>query len=408
MSSMTTMPRTEPSHASHPTVSRWVERWLSNRLKVGRLTIVWPGGAVCRIDSGQTGPDATVRLLKWRGVRRLVTGGALGFAEAFIEGDWDSPDLPTAVELAACNMMLRRPGRGAWVPRKVGDLLAHRRNENTVDGSHRNIVAHYDLGNAFYGLWLDRTMSYSSAYFSEPGETLETAQLTKCRRLLDGVGVRQGDHLLEIGCGWGNLSRLAARERGVSATAITVSPAQRDFAAAAVQRDGLGDRVTVELRDYREVTGQFDHIVSVEMIEAVGEKYWPVFFGRLNELLVPGGRAGLQAITIHDRLFDRYRRSVDFIQRHIFPGGLLPSQSALREHAADAGLTWASEDSFGPHYARTLAEWRDRFKAAWPKICELGFDERFRRLWLLYLGYCEGGFRAGNIDVRQIVLARPA
>ncbi len=407
---MTTLTRQRHQSARALTASaaRWLEGWLSRRLTIGSLTIHWPNGAMSRLDSGRPGAAAVIRLRRWRGLRRLATGGAIGFAEAFVDGDWDSPDLASAIELAALNIMGRGADRRAWTPRRLIDRIAHRQNENSRSGSRRNIAAHYDLGNSFYAQWLDETMSYSAALFERPGQSLEHAQTNKCRRLLDRLDIREGDRLLEIGCGWGYLSRLAARERGARVTAITLSPAQREHAAAAVQREGLADRVQVALCDYRDVEGQFDHIVSVEMIEAVGEKYWPLFFRRLSDLVVPGGNIALQAITIDDRLFERYRRSVDFIQRHVFPGGLLPSMPRLRGQAAAAGLLWRDNADFGKHYAETLAAWRDRFETAWPQIARLGFDERFRRLWLFYLGYCEGGFRAGNIDVSHILLTRPA
>jgi cyclopropane-fatty-acyl-phospholipid synthase len=220
------------------------------------------------------------------------------------------------------------------------------------------------------------------------------------------LGAKPGERVLEIGCGWGHFAALAARERGLRVTAITLSREQYDFAVARIAAEGLEHLVQVRLVDYRDIDERFDHVVSVEMFEAVGEEYWPAFFDKLREVLEPGGRAALQIITIEDRLFDYYRRGVDFIQRYVFPGGMLPSPRILAERVRDAGLTWLKDDGFGPDYARTLAEWRRRFEEAWPRLKRMDFDERFRRMWRLYLAYCEGGFRAGNIDVRQIALTR--
>jgi len=285
--------------------------------------------------------------------------------------------------------------------------LRHSLRHNNPSGSRRNIAFHYDMGNAFFDAWLDPSMTYSSAVFEGDGQDLADAQRNKYARLLDRLGARPGERLLEVGCGWGGFARYAAAERGLEVTALTISREQYELARRRVHEDGLAEKVEVVMRDYRAEDGRYDHVASIEMFEAVGEAYWPAFFAKIAQCLKPGGRAALQIITIDDALFESYRRGVDFIQAHIFPGGMLPSEGALRREVAMAGLAWHEAEWFGQHYARTLAEWRRRFQAAWPELTRQGFDGDFRRLWTYYLAYCEGGFRAGNIDVAQIALARP-
>jgi cyclopropane-fatty-acyl-phospholipid synthase len=384
----------------------WVARRLQRHMRYGGLAVRWPDGGVSRITGPRSGPDAEVQLHSWRGLRRLIFGGSIGLAEAYMAGEWDSPDLATAVELAA---MHRRDAGSTVGPAPIfgwATRLRHSRNANSRTGSRRNIAFHYDLGNDFYGQWLDPTMLYSSAVFTHDGESLEAAQINKCRRLLSLLDPQPGQSLLEIGCGWGTFARLAAKERGVSVTAITLSQEQHDYARQKVFEDGLADKINVVLRDYRDVTDRYDHVASIEMFEAVGEKYWPVFFAKVRDGLNRGGRAAMQIITIDDRLYPSYRKGVDFIQRYIFPGGMLPSTQVLRQQAEKAGLLWAGDTGFGLDYAKTLGLWRERFVTAWADIAKLGFDERFKRMWALYLAYCEGGFRAGNIDVRQVAFQR--
>ena len=373
----------------------------------GSLVLQWPDGVVTVTKGKGPGPAAVVRLNRWRAVRRALLGGSVGLAESFVDGDWDSPDVAAAVEFGA---HLQRSGhlkRRPSLPQRWLDRWRHRGNANSRDRARHNIAAHYDLGNAFYELWLDETLTYSSAIFERAGQPLDEAQRHKYRRLLALLAPQPGARLLEIGCGWGHFACLAAKEAGVKVTAITLSREQHEFARRRVFTEGLAERVSVEFCDYRDVQGRFDRIASIEMIEAVGEKYWPVFFAKLAETLAPGGRAALQAITIDERLFPRYRRGADFIQKYVFPGGMLPSGEALQAEGARAGLKWLGAEGFGTHYAETLADWRRRFLAAWDRIAALGFDERFKRLWTYYLAYCEGGFRAGNIDVRQIAFAKP-
>ncbi len=386
---------------------------LARLIRCGTLTIVLPGGARHVIDAGP-GPTATFIVKDARVVRRLLTGGSLGLAEAYLDGMWDSPDLRAVMRLAAANdtiwqtVLAGRP----WM--RALARLAHRLRPNTRRGARRNIVAHYDLGNAFYAEWLDPTMTYSSALFGAKSDTLEVAQLRKVHRLCQALELRPGMRVLEIGCGWGGFAEVAARDYGAQVTGLTLSPAQLAYAEARIERAGLGGQVNLLLEDYRDVRGSFDRIASIEMFEAVGEKYWPAFFAAVRDRLAPGGRAGLQIITIADPLFETYRRGADFIQRHVFPGGMLPSKLRLHEEVAKAGLAWSGEHWFGRDYAETLARWQTRFQAAWPRIANAArlqarpTDDRFKRLWEYYLAYCETGFRAGWTNVGQIVLERPA
>jgi cyclopropane-fatty-acyl-phospholipid synthase len=310
------------------------------------------------------------------------------------------------MELAAHNdAALGATLRGQTTSRALS-RLAHLMRPNTRRGARKNIAAHYDLGNAFYGLWLDRTMTYSSAVFPRPEDDLDLAQEEKYRRMAQMADIRPEHHVLEIGCGWGGFAEFAAREIGCRVTAITISQAQRDYTAKRLADAGLDDRVQVRLVDYRDLEGQYDRIVSIEMIEAVGESWWPTYFARLRELLASGGRAALQAITIDDTQWDSYRRSADFIQRYIFPGGMLPAPAVMKERVEQAGLKQAGEECYGLHYAETLKRWRHSFEESWPRISALGFDERFRRMWRYYLAYCEAGFRTGRIDLRQLALVK--
>lgn len=388
-------------------IGRLDKGWtLEGRLHAGNLQIELPNGRCLHLSGRTPGPAAVLRLNRWRALRRFLGGGTVGFGESFMDGDWDTPDLPAVIELAARNLP-RRPMRFRNLsPWRIADRVGHAIRPNTRDGSKQNIAAHYDLGNDFYALWLDPTMTYSSAVFANGARDLQAAQAEKNRRLMDLAGIRAGDRVLEIGCGWGGFALQAARDRGARVTALTVSRAQHDEARRRVAVAGLSEQVDVQLRDYRDIDGTWDHAVSVEMIEAVGEKYWPEYFAKVAGCLRPGGAFALQAIVIEDTRFDAYRRSADFIQKHIFPGGTLPSPAIIRQRADDTGLIWKSDTSYRHDYAETLAHWRARFENAWADVAALGFDERFRRCWSFYLAYCEGGFRAGNIDALQIALLK--
>jgi len=345
------------------------------------------------------GPEAVIRLHRWRALRRLVLGGDVAFAEAYGDGDWSTPDLASVVELAATNgpaMYRRVDATLLW---RLANRIAHLRRGNSRAGSARNIIAHYDLGNAFFAAWLDSSMTYSSGIHGAAGGTLEQAQATKIARAAALLELGGGQSVLEIGIGWGGLAEHLLSRHGVALTGITLSGEQLAWARARLEAAGCGGKARLMLQDYRDVAGRFDRIVSIEMLEAVGEAYWPVFFRTLRDRLAPGGVAVLQVITIAEAQFAAYRRGADFIQRHIFPGGMLPTVGIIAREAAAAGLRLDHEERFGASYARTLAEWQRRFMAAREAIAAQGYDARFLRLWQYYLAYCEGGFRAGTIDV---------
>jgi cyclopropane-fatty-acyl-phospholipid synthase len=379
----------------------------TTRIRAGCLTVRLPDGRKVRLDSGRPGPQAELLIKNYAFARRLLIGGEIGFGEGYLQGEWDSPKLETLIELMSVNrdvIEVALPGR-LW--KRAVTLIGHVLNRNTRAGARQNIKFHYDLGNAFYQTWLDRTMTYSSAVF-EPGDNdLAAAQTRKYRLLAERAGIKPGENVLEIGCGWGGFAEFAGKELGCKVTGLTISKEQFDFATERMRKAGLEDRVTIAMRDYRDERGVFDRITSIEMFEAVGEGFWPGFFRQMRERLRPGGTAGLQVITIAEGLWPSYRRDVDFIRRYIFPGGMLPTASIMRSLGEKSGLPMLNEWAFRQDYAATLAQWRERFRAAWPKLKPLGFDERFRRMWEYYLSYCEGGFRGGSIDVRQMVFTRP-
>lgn len=382
---------------------RWFLRRVLARIAIGRLTVVTPEGERLQNGHAAPGPQATLILKNWRAMRRLLLDGDIGLAEAYRDGDLDTPDLTALIELGARNdATLRRLTSGAW-PARLLNRFRHVRNANTRAGSRRNITAHYDLGNAFYGHWLDASMMYSSALYETPTETLEAAQQRRLDRIVAMLDLSGGEHILEIGCGWGALAERLARE-GCRVTAITLSPSQLEAAQRRIAEAGLAERVSLQLQDYRDISGQFDRIVSIEMIEAVGRGYWPSYFATLRRSLRPGGRVVLQAITIDEHMFEDYQQGTDFVQRYIFPGGCLPSVLAVKSKAEAAGLSVTEQLDFGDSYALTLKEWRRRFLERWSEIAPLGFDEPFRRLWEFYLCYCEAGFRARTIDVNLIAL----
>jgi cyclopropane-fatty-acyl-phospholipid synthase len=380
--------------------------FVDRNLEAGTLTVTVPSGESRTFTGAAPGPEAEIHFRDWNALKRLFADGSVGFAEAYIAGHWDTPDLAAMIELAARNRLsARREIQGHKLSVAL-QRLAHSVRPNSRRGSRRNIAAHYDLGNDFYTSWLDDTMTYSSAVFPTEDTPLDEAQRHKYRSLLDLIDPKPGERLLEIGCGWGGFAEYAARERGVEVTSITISQEQHRYASERIQRAGLGNQVSVQLVDYRDVQGRFDHLASIEMFEAVGEKYWPAFFAKVADTVRPGGRAALQVITIDDDAYEAYRRKPDFIQTHIFPGGMLPSLKVFREQVGRAGLKVMNEAFYADHYARTLRIWRERFEAAADRLRFEGLDERFRRLWRYYLAYCEGGFRARTIDVMQVGLTR--
>jgi cyclopropane-fatty-acyl-phospholipid synthase len=398
-----------PANAFPPDLPLLVRKVLgpTTRLRAGSLRIVLPDARTVHFKGTQPGPDAELVIKDYGFANRLFAAGEIGFGEAYLAGEWESPALDTLIELMSVNRDVIDevlPGR-FWT--RVMQIIGHALNRNTKRGSRANIRAHYDLGNAFYEAWLDRTMTYSSAVFAPGDNDLASAQTRKYRLIADRAGVKPGDSILEIGCGWGGFAEFAAQELDCKVTGLTISREQFDYASERMRRAGLDDRVTIALRDYRDEKGVFDRIVSIEMFEAVGEGFWPGFFRQMRERLKPGGTAALQVITIAERLWPAYRRDVDFIRRYIFPGGMLPTATIMRNLGEKYGLPMLEEWAFRHDYAATLAQWRERFLEAWPKLVPMGFDERFRRMWEYYLAYCEGGFRGGSIDVRQMVFARP-
>lgn len=372
-------------------------------LKRGSLTVTMPEGAQFFIDTGTPGPHGEIILREHLAARRIMLRGDVGLGEAYTAGLWDSPDVTSVVALFAANPNLTTDFLARSPVARFMLQLKHFFNRNTKSGSRRNISSHYDLGNAFYSTWLDRSMTYSSAMFAPGDNDLAVAQERKYRQLAEAIGVQRGEHVLEIGCGWGGFAEYLGRECGAHVTALTISREQFDYASRRIQEAGLNDRVSIRFQDYRDEQGRYDRIGSIEMFEAVGESYWPSFFRTLSDRLKDGGTAGLQIITIPEHFFEDYRRNIDFIRRHVFPGGMLPSPERLTRLAQDVGLKFENELIFGGDYAETLRQWRESFERAWPRLIPMGFDEQFRRLWRYYLCYCEAGFDAGSIDVRQLL-----
>lgn len=375
----------------------------------GTLEGYLPDGSVRILGGRGKGPTAVVHLKNWTALVRLALSGSVGWYRAWDMDEWDSPDPVPLFDLfmrngEALGNAGRSRGPWRWMAR-----AAHFLNRNSRAGARRNIHAHYDLGNDFYRLWLDKGMSYSSALFADPSQSLEDAQAAKVDAILDRLDLRSGSRLLEIGCGWGALAERAVERHDVIYTGITLSPAQAEVADRRLNAVDLSGRSAIELCDYRDAVGPYDAIASVEMVEAVGQAYWPAYMDAIARLLRPGGRAAIQYILISDALFERYAASTDFIQAYIFPGGCLISESRFRALAEERGLAWRDVRRFGADYAETLRQWRERFDAAAADgRLPAGFDERFVRLWRYYLQYCEGGFRGSGIDVAQVTLEKTA
>ncbi len=376
------------------------------QVKGGAVIVTLPGGQ--KLQFGEMSADPVdFHIRDYRFARRVLVSGDIGFAEGLMAGEWESNDLSGLLTLLADNVeRFKRLLEGSPIGKAL-HWARHLANANTKSGSRKNILAHYDLGNSFYEAWLDPSMTYSSALFDAKVRDLESAQRAKYLALAKHLDLKAGEHVLEIGCGWGGFAEFAAREYGVRVTGITISDEQYAYARARIERAALSHLVEIRRQDYRDVEGQFDKVASIEMFEAVGEKYWPAYFAKISDVLKPGGRAGLQIITIKSELFATYRKRADFIQRYVFPGGMLASVERLQEETQKVGLVWRKAEAFGQSYAETLAEWARRFKAKWTDIRALGFDERFKQLWLFYLSYCEAGFRTGRTDVVQVELAKP-
>jgi cyclopropane-fatty-acyl-phospholipid synthase len=383
----------EPYSFPFNILSRVLSR-MESRIAFGQIEITFPSNFKCLLRGRAPGIDAAVKFTSWSALVQMLLQGDLGFADAFILGNIESPDLlklfgfvlqnPSATTVVGLERS--RPSRRLW----------HLLNRNTLKGSRRNIMAHYDLGNEFYSQWLDIGMNYSSAFYTDQSQTLEEAQEQKLDRAIELLDLQPGNTVLEIGCGWGALAQRMARVKGASVHGITLSPAQLAFAGKRVSGD---ERVNFELRDYRDTTGLYDRIVSIEMLEAVGAEYWRDYFATIRARLRTGGVAVLQVIAIAEERYDYYLRNPDFIQKYIFPGGMLPTRSILERECRAAGLKLVHSEMFGQSYARTLEVWHRRFELSWPEIAKLGFDVRFRRTWEYYLKYCQAGFESGAIDV---------
>ena len=374
----------------------------------GNILVRLPDGRSLLFQGHKPGKSAVLEIKDFSFIRRVAAQGDIGFAEGLMAGEWETPDLAILLEVFSSNLDLMPKllvGGPLWM---VINNFRHKfLKKNTKSGSKKNILAHYDLGNNFYSRWLDPSMTYSSAVYEQDGQDLTSAQMNKYRALAEQVDLQPGQHVLEIGCGWGGFAEYAAREYGARVTGVTISEEQYRYATERMAKAGLSERVDIRLMDYRDIEGQYDAVVSIEMFEAVGEEYWPTYFDKVNSVLKPGGKAGLQIITIDDRLFDDYRSRADFIQSYVFPGGMLPSVSRLKSEVARAGLVWQNASAFGLSYADTLATWAKSFLAEWIHIKDMGFDERFKQLWRFYLAYCEAGFRTGRIDVGHFSMVKP-
>ena len=394
------------THRIENFIERFARRMIPQDLS-GELGVRSPAGRYLIIGKDNGEPKATLQVHSWNVIARAIFRGANGFAESYMKGEIDTPDLTALVRFFARNRTaLLRAGGNAFRSRKT-DRLFHLFRRNSLKGSRRNISAHYDLGNEFYAPWLDPSMTYSAALFRSPDETLQTAQSHKYARILDALGVNEGDRILEIGCGWGGFVEHALSDRKLQIEGITLSTEQLRFAKQRLADHHCSPNAEFRLEDYRHTSGTYDGIVSIEMIEAVGEENWPDYFQTLRDRLNPGGRAVVQAITMAPDNFERYRKKADFIQRYIFPGGMLPTVGKMEEHAKRVGLALSTVVEFGEDYATTLRHWRTSFEQSWPKLKKQGFDERFRRMWIYYLCYCEAAFTEKVIDVGIYTFTKP-
>ena len=380
---------------------------LVGKLNSGRVDFILPDGRRFRAEGSKPGPVAEVSINNPDVFARLVREGDLGFCDAYLDGWWTTPDLQAFMDFIHADNDDMYDGFPGMALVRAWEKARFWFQSNTKRQALKNISYHYDLGNDFYSLWLDDTMTYSSALFNTSQESLEKAQIAKYASMVDQMGVKPGDHVLEIGCGWGGFAEYAAKERGLKVTGLTISKEQLEYAQKRIKSKGLSDKVNLKLQDYRDETGVYDGVASIEMFEAVGEKYWPVYFDKIKQCLKPGKQATLQIITIQDARWDVYRKSVDFIQKYIFPGGMLPSPSVLRQEIHRAGLSVQHSIEFGKSYSQTLRRWFEVFNNKWDNISAMGFDDRFRRMWNFYLTSCAATFESGNCDVTQITLQKP-
>ena len=380
---------------------------LVGKLNSGRVDFILPDGRRFRAEGLKPGPVAEVTINNPDVFARLVREGDLGFCDAYLDGWWTTPDLQAFMDFIHADNDDMYDGFPGMALVRAWEKARFWFQSNTKRQALKNISYHYDLGNDFYSLWLDDTMTYSSALFNTSQESLEKAQIAKYASMVDQMGVKPGDHVLEIGCGWGGFAEYAAKERGLKVTGLTISKEQLEYAQKRIKTKGLSDKVNFKLQDYRDETGVYDGVASIEMFEAVGEKYWPVYFDKIKQCLKPGKQATLQIITIQDSRWEVYRKSVDFIQKYIFPGGMLPSPSVLRKEVHKAGLSVQHSIEFGKSYSQTLRRWFEVFNNKWDNISAMGFDDRFRRMWNFYLTSCAATFESGNCDVTQITLQKP-
>jgi len=377
-------------------------------MRNGILDFKMPDGRIFRAKAKGPGPVAQIDVHNPDVFARLIREGDLGFCDAYLDQWWSTPDLMAFMDLIHADNDELYDGFPGMAFVRAYEKMRFWLQRNTKKQAKKNISYHYDLGNDFYSEWLDDTMTYSSAKFETGQESLEKAQIAKYASMVDLMGVKPGDHVLEIGCGWGGFAEYAAKERGLRVTGLTISQEQLKYAQERMKRAGVEDMVELKLQDYRDETGHYDGIASIEMFEAVGEKYWPTYFDTVRERLKPGKQATLQIITIQDKRYEIYRKGVDFIQKYIFPGGMLPSPSVLRQEVRKAGLDVVDSIEFGESYSQTLRRWHDAFNDRWDRIIDMGFDDRFRRMWNFYLCSCAATFHSGNCDVTQITIQRPA
>ena len=380
---------------------------LVGKLNSGRVDFVLPDGRRFRAEGKCPGPVAEITINNPEVFARLIREGDLGFSDAYLDGWWTTPDLQTFMDFIHADNDDMYDGFSGIAIVRAWEKVRFWFQSNSKRQALKNISHHYDLGNDFYSLWLDDTMTYSSALFNTGQESLENAQTAKYASMIDQMGVKPGDHVLEIGCGWGGFAEYAAKERGLKVTGLTISKEQLLYAKERMKNKGLEDKVDLKLQDYRDETGVYDGVASIEMFEAVGEKYWPIYFETIKHCLKPGRQATLQIITVHDARWDVYKKSVDFIQKYIFPGGMLPSPTVLRQEVTKAGLRVQHSIEFGKSYSQTLRRWFDVFNDQWDTINDMGFDDRFRRMWNFYLTSCAATFESGNCDVTQITLQKP-
>ncbi|MEP3439906.1 MAG: cyclopropane-fatty-acyl-phospholipid synthase family protein [Sulfitobacter sp.] len=380
---------------------------MASSLRFGQIDFVLPDGRRFRAEGENPGPIAEIDIHNADLFARLIREGDLGFCDAYLDGWWSTPDLQAFMDfIHADNEDVYDGFPGMGLVRRF-EQLRFWLQRNSKKQARKNISFHYDLGNDFYGLWLDETMSYSSAIFRDPQQSMESAQIEKYKSMVDEMGVVAGDHVLEIGCGWGGFAEYAAGQRGLRVTCLTISEEQFKYAVDRIEKAGLSDVVEIKLRDYRDETGVYDGIASIEMFEAVGEQYWPAYFQTVRDRLKPGKTATFQIITVAHRRWHVYKRGVDFIQKYIFPGGMLPSPVILREQITKAGLHVEKSVEFGKSYDITLRRWHQTFNDRWEEIAALGFDERFKRMWNFYLTSCAATFDSGNCDVTQITVRKP-